>query len=91
VKLKIDFSLSKRTRVRLALRLGLTEGAAVDVRLRLPGREPVRWKAALAPDGGKPALESPHKARRDHAPARAADEPEAAAPVDPTAAPLRHT
>jgi hypothetical protein len=61
VKLKIDFSLSKRTRVRLALRLGLSEGAAVDVKLRLPGREPVRWKAAIAPSDGRREL-PPRKA-----------------------------
>jgi hypothetical protein len=47
VKLKVDFSLGKLARVKLAVKLGLEDGAAVDVKLRLRGRDPVRWKAAL--------------------------------------------
>ncbi len=47
MKLKVDFSLGKLARVKLAVKLGLEEGAAVDVKLRLRGRDPVRWRAAL--------------------------------------------
>ena len=47
MKLKVDFSLGKLARVKLAVKLGLEDGAAVDVKLRLRGRDPVRWKAAL--------------------------------------------
>jgi hypothetical protein len=48
MKLKIDFSLPKLVKFRVGLQLGLDVGVKVDVRLRLRGREPVRWKAALA-------------------------------------------
>jgi hypothetical protein len=47
VKLKVDFSLGKLARVKFAVKLGIDDGAAVDVKLRMRGREPVRWKAAL--------------------------------------------
>ena len=47
MKLKVDFSLGKLARVKFAVKLGLQAGAAVDVKLRLRGRDPVRWKAAL--------------------------------------------
>ena len=47
MKLKVDFSLGKLARVKFAVKLGLEDGAAVDVKLRLRGRDPVRWKAAL--------------------------------------------
>jgi hypothetical protein len=47
MKLKIDFSLPKLVRVRFGVQLGLDVGAKVDVRLRLRGKEPLRWKAAL--------------------------------------------
>lgn len=63
MKLKVDVSLSKLVRLRVGIKLGRAEGAAVDVRLRLRGREPLRWKAALGPsspgDGRTPRLESP--------------------------------
>jgi hypothetical protein len=48
MKLKIDFSLPKLVKFRVGLQLGLDVGAKVEVRLRLRGREPLRWKAALA-------------------------------------------
>ena len=51
MKLKVDFSLGKLARVKLALKLGVDDGAAVDVKLRVRGQEPLRWKAALG--GGK--------------------------------------
>jgi hypothetical protein len=47
VKLKVDFNLGKLARVRFAVKLGLADGAAVDVKLRVRGQEPMRWKAAL--------------------------------------------
>ncbi len=47
MKLKFDFSLLKLVRVRFGVQLGLDVGAKVDVRLRLRGREPLKWKAAL--------------------------------------------
>lgn len=49
MKLKLDFSLSKLVRLRVGVKLGRDAGAALDVRLRLRGREPLRWKAALGP------------------------------------------
>lgn len=49
MKLKVDLSLPRWVRLRLGLRLGLDEGAAVDVKLKLGGGAPVRWKLALAP------------------------------------------
>lgn len=48
MKLKVDFSLPKLVKFRVALELGLADGARIDLRLRLRGREPLRWKAALA-------------------------------------------
>jgi hypothetical protein len=57
MKLKIDFSLPKLVKFRIGLQLGLDVGAKVDVRLRLRGREPLRWKAAIARgEGKKPEL-----------------------------------
>lgn len=60
MKLKIDFSLPKLVKLRVGLQLGLDVGAKVDVRLRLRGREPLRWKAALARgEAKKPQLPEP--------------------------------
>jgi hypothetical protein len=59
MKLKLDFHLAKRLRLRVALKLGLDEGAAFDVRMRVGDGDPLRWKAALAPGRGKPARELP--------------------------------
>jgi hypothetical protein len=64
VKLKVDFSLGKLARVRFAVKLGLAEGAAVDVKLRMRGREPVRWKAAIGP-GKTRELPAAHDAAVD--------------------------
>ena len=47
MKLKVDFSLGKLARVKFAVKLGIADGAAVDVKLRMRGQEPLRWKAAL--------------------------------------------
>jgi len=55
MKLKIDFSLPKWVKLRVGLQLGLDVGAKVDVRLRLRGREPLRWKVALARGEAKKA------------------------------------
>jgi hypothetical protein len=60
VKLKVDFNLGKLARVRFALKLGLDEGAAVDVKLRLRGQEPMRWKAALGRGKRPNELPAPH-------------------------------
>jgi len=57
MKLKVDFNLPKIIKLRVALQLGVDVGARVDVRLRLRGRDPLRWKAALAPE--RPARELP--------------------------------
>jgi len=66
MKLKIDFSLPKLVRVKLGLRLGLDEGAALDVRLRLRGGAPLKWRAALLPSRGKQrALERDRAEERD--------------------------
>jgi hypothetical protein len=59
MKLKIDFNLPKLVKFRVSLQLGLDVGARVDVRLRLRGQEPLRWKAALAPGGGVRELPEP--------------------------------
>ncbi len=60
MKLKIDFSLPKLVKFRVGLQLGLDVGAKIDVRLRLRGREPLRWKAAIAPGAGaRPELPEP--------------------------------
>ena len=60
MKLKIDLSLPKLVKLRLGLQLGLDVGARVDVRLRLRGGEPLRWKAALARGANKqPELPEP--------------------------------
>jgi hypothetical protein len=90
MKLRVDFSLSKRTRVRLALRLGLDEGAAVDLKLRLPGREPVRWKAALAP-GGKPPPKPALPGRKQDAPERKREPIERKQEPERKPAPLERT
>ena len=47
MKLKVDFALGKLARVKFAVKLGIDDGAAVDVKLRVRGQEPLRWKAAL--------------------------------------------
>jgi hypothetical protein len=47
MKLKLDLSLSKLVRLRVGLQLGLDVGARVELRLRVRGREPLKWKAAL--------------------------------------------
>jgi hypothetical protein len=49
MKFKVDFSLPKLVRFRVGIQLGADVGARVDVRLRLRGRDPLRWKAALGP------------------------------------------
>ena len=60
MKLKIDFSLPKLVKLRVGLQIGFDVGAKVDLRLRLRGREPMRWKAAIAPGGSKqPELPEP--------------------------------
>jgi hypothetical protein len=60
MKLKIDFSLPKLVKLRVGFQIGFAVGAKVDVRLRLRGREPLRWKAAIARgDGKKPELPEP--------------------------------
>ena len=55
MKLKIDFSLPKLVKLRVGLQLGLDVGAKIDVRLRVRGGEPLRWKAALARGEAKQA------------------------------------
>lgn len=55
MKIKIDFSLPKLVKLRVGLQLGLDVGAKVDVRLRVRGGEPLRWKAALGRGEGKKA------------------------------------
>ena len=55
MKLKIDLSLPKLVKLRVGLQLGFDVGARVDVRLRLRGGEPLRWKAAIARGANKPA------------------------------------
>jgi hypothetical protein len=50
VKLKLNLSLPKLVKVRVGLQLGVAVGARVDVRVRVRGKEPLRWKAALAPE-----------------------------------------
>jgi hypothetical protein len=57
MKLKLDLSLPRWVKLRVGLRLGLDEGAAIDVKLKLAGGDPVRWKLALAP--GKTATKEP--------------------------------
>ena len=57
MKLKVDLSLPRWMKLRVGLRLGLEEGAAIDVKLKLGGGDPVRWKLALAP--GKAAAKEP--------------------------------
>jgi hypothetical protein len=52
MKLKIDLNLPKLARFRVAFELGLEVGARIDVKLRLRGRDPLRWKAALAAERG---------------------------------------
>ncbi|MDB4967885.1 MAG: hypothetical protein JWN44_3574 [Myxococcales bacterium] len=47
MRLKLDFSLPKLVRLRFGVQVGLDVGVKVDVRWRLRGREPVKWKAAL--------------------------------------------
>jgi hypothetical protein len=79
VKLKVDVTLSKRLRLRVALRLGVDEGAALDVRARLGGA-PLRWKAALAP-GRKAERELARNAERDRLPG----------PAEPLVVPERKT
>jgi hypothetical protein len=49
MKFKIDFSLPKLVRFRVGIQVGTDVGAKLDVRLRLRGRDPLRWKAALGP------------------------------------------
>ncbi len=56
MKLRLDFSLPKLVKLRVGVALGLDIGAKLDVRLRVRGREPLRWKAALARDTGKREL-----------------------------------
>jgi hypothetical protein len=55
MKLKIDFSLPKLVKLRVGFQIGFAVGAKVDVRLRLRGREPLRWKAAIARGDAKKA------------------------------------
>ncbi|MCU1278202.1 MAG: hypothetical protein JWM53_1748 [bacterium] len=55
MKLKIDFSLPKLVKFRVGLQLGFDVGAKVDLRLRLRGGDPMRWRAAIAPSGTKHA------------------------------------
>jgi hypothetical protein len=74
MKLKVDFSLPKLVKFRVSLQLGLDVGARVDVRVRLRGRDPLRWKAALAPE----------RARERELP-----EPEAVPPLPPGREPPR--
>lgn len=57
MKLRFELSLPKLVKLRVGMQLGLDVGAKLDVRVRLRGREPLRWKAALARgDGGKHEL-----------------------------------
>lgn len=53
MKLKLDFSLPKLVKFRVGLQVGMDVGARLDVRLRLRGRDPLRWKAALGPSRDK--------------------------------------
>ena len=55
MKLKIDFNLPKLVKLRVGFQLGLDVGARVDVRLKLRGAEPLRWKAAIARGSKEPA------------------------------------
>jgi hypothetical protein len=55
MKLKIDLSLPKLVKLRVGLQLGLDVGAKIDVRVRVRGGEPLRWKLALARGAAKKA------------------------------------
>jgi len=55
MKIKIDFSLPKLVKLRVGLQLALDVGAKIDLRLRVRGGEPLRWKAALARGEAKKA------------------------------------
>jgi hypothetical protein len=62
MKLRFDFSLPKLVKLRVGVQLGLDIGAKFDVRMRVRGLEPLRWKAAIARGEGKkelPAAELP--------------------------------
>ncbi len=60
MKLRVDFSLPKLVKLRVGVQLGLDVGAKLDVRLRLRGGEPLRWKAAIARGrGGRAELPEP--------------------------------
>jgi hypothetical protein len=59
VKFKVDFSLRRLVKLRVGVQLGLDVGARLDVRLRLRGRDPLRWKAALVPSRPREAPELP--------------------------------
>jgi len=70
VKLKLDFSLPKLVKLRVGLQVWLDVGAKLDVRLRLRGREPLRWKAAIARGEGDKQKELPAADAALFAPAR---------------------
>ncbi|HXU68819.1 MAG TPA: hypothetical protein VN947_05795 [Polyangia bacterium] len=52
MKLKLALSLPKLVKLRVGVQLGLDVGARLDVRLKLRGGEPLRWKAAIVRGGG---------------------------------------
>jgi hypothetical protein len=62
MKLKLALSLPKLLKLRVGVQLGLDVGARLDVRLKLRGGEPLRWKAAIARGGGGAKAELPEAA-----------------------------
>jgi hypothetical protein len=49
MKFKLALSLPKLMRVKVALALGFDEGAKIDVKLRLRGRQAWKWTAMADP------------------------------------------